>query len=80
VKLFVKRGNKPFSSGMVGHLKLLSDKSTSTERLCEWFISLAFPFARSLTCPTRFSVPSGSFVAGVDEREGECDGSLLIRC
>ncbi|RXW22359.1 hypothetical protein EST38_g3496 [Candolleomyces aberdarensis] len=33
VKLFVKRGNKPFSSGMIGHLKLLSEKSTSTERL-----------------------------------------------
>ncbi|KAJ2913351.1 hypothetical protein MD484_g7067, partial [Candolleomyces efflorescens] len=33
VKLFVKRGNKPFSSGMIGHLKLLSDKSASTERL-----------------------------------------------
>ena len=33
VKLFVKRGNKPFASGMVGHLKLLSDKETSKERL-----------------------------------------------
>lgn len=33
VKLFVKRGNKPFASGMVGHLKLLVDKKTSKERL-----------------------------------------------
>ncbi|EAU90747.2 hypothetical protein CC1G_04016 [Coprinopsis cinerea okayama7 len=33
VKLFIKRGNKPFASGMVGHLKLLSDKKTLAERL-----------------------------------------------
>ncbi|KAH6915678.1 hypothetical protein BKA70DRAFT_467110 [Coprinopsis sp. MPI-PUGE-AT-0042] len=33
VKLFVKRGNKPFASGMVGHLKLLSDRATQAERL-----------------------------------------------
>jgi hypothetical protein len=35
VKLFVKRGNKPFASGMVGHLKLLSDRNTKAERLRE---------------------------------------------
>lgn len=33
VKLFVKRGNKPFASGMVGHLKLLVDRKTGKERL-----------------------------------------------
>lgn len=33
VKLFIKRGNKPFASGMVGHLKLLSDRKTLKERL-----------------------------------------------
>ncbi|TFK24548.1 hypothetical protein FA15DRAFT_414450 [Coprinopsis marcescibilis] len=33
VKLFIKRGNKPFASGMVGHLKLLSDRKTLAERL-----------------------------------------------
>ncbi|KAF5379439.1 hypothetical protein D9615_006515 [Tricholomella constricta] len=33
VKLFVKRGNKPFSDGMIGHVKLLSDKTTLHERL-----------------------------------------------
>lgn len=33
VKLYVKRGSKPFSDGMVGHIKLLSDKETLEERL-----------------------------------------------
>lgn len=33
VKLYVKRGNRPFSDGMVGHIKLLSDKETLEERL-----------------------------------------------
>ena len=37
VKLFVKRGDKPFSDGMPGHLKLLSDKTTLDQRLCKWF-------------------------------------------
>ncbi|KAF9465611.1 hypothetical protein BDZ94DRAFT_1159842 [Collybia nuda] len=32
-KLFIKRGNKPFSDGMLGHIKLLSNKSTLDERL-----------------------------------------------
>ncbi|KAG6889766.1 hypothetical protein C0995_014693 [Termitomyces sp. Mi166 len=38
VKLFVKRGDKPFSDGMPGHLKLLSDRTTLDERLCEYSI------------------------------------------
>jgi len=33
VKLFVKRGDKPFSDGVVGHAKLLSSKTTLDERL-----------------------------------------------
>ncbi|KAG5647386.1 hypothetical protein DXG03_000456 [Asterophora parasitica] len=33
VKLFVKRGSKPFADGILGHAKLLSDKTTSEERL-----------------------------------------------
>ncbi|KAF8075252.1 hypothetical protein FPV67DRAFT_624457 [Lyophyllum atratum] len=33
VKLFVKRGDKPFSDGMVGHVKLLSNRTTLDERL-----------------------------------------------
>lgn len=33
VKLFVKRGDKPFSDGLVGHMKLLSNKTTLDERL-----------------------------------------------
>ncbi|KAG5634810.1 hypothetical protein H0H81_000704 [Sphagnurus paluster] len=33
VKLFIKRGNKAFSEGMVGHVKLLSDKKTQEQRV-----------------------------------------------
>ena len=37
VKLFVKRGDKPFSDGMMGHVKLLSNRKTLDERICEFF-------------------------------------------
>ncbi|EKM81587.1 hypothetical protein AGABI1DRAFT_125958 [Agaricus bisporus var. burnettii JB137-S8] len=33
VKLFTKRGDKPFTEGVVGHLKLLADRTTLEERL-----------------------------------------------
>lgn len=33
VKLFVKRGEKPFSDGMFGHVKLLSNRTTLDERI-----------------------------------------------
>lgn len=33
LKLFVKRGNKEFTTGMLGHLKHLSHKETSEQRL-----------------------------------------------
>jgi hypothetical protein len=36
VKLFVKRGDKNFSDGMIGHIKLLSNKTTLDERLGEF--------------------------------------------
>lgn len=35
VKLFTKRGDKPFAEGVVGHVKLLADRTTLEERLCE---------------------------------------------
>jgi hypothetical protein len=35
IKLYVNRGSKGFSDGMIGHLKLLSNKKTQTERLRE---------------------------------------------
>jgi len=33
VKLFTKRGNKSFAEGVVGHLKLLSNRTTLEERI-----------------------------------------------
>ena len=35
VKLFVKRGDKSFSDGMLGHVKLLSNRTTLNERIRE---------------------------------------------
>lgn len=35
VKLYVKRGDKNFGEGILGHLKLLSHQTTLDERLCE---------------------------------------------
>jgi hypothetical protein len=37
VRLYVKRGEKPFAEGMVGHCKLLKDRTTLEERLCKYF-------------------------------------------
>lgn len=53
VKLFVRRGNKPFASGMVGHLKLLSDRKTLAERLCECSFTIS-AISDSCTCPVVF--------------------------
>lgn len=36
VKLYVKRGEKPFSDGVTGHVKLLSNKATLDERIREY--------------------------------------------
>jgi hypothetical protein len=43
LKLFVKRGTKEFSTGMLGHIKLLCDKATEEERLgtCPMVILIA---------------------------------------
>jgi len=33
VKLYVKRGDRPFGDGMFGHVKLLSKRTTGEERI-----------------------------------------------
>jgi hypothetical protein len=33
VKLYVKRGDRPFGDGMLGHVKLLSNRTTGEERI-----------------------------------------------
>ena len=43
VKLFVKRGDKSFSDGIIGHVKLLSNRTTLDERICE-FILVPLPY------------------------------------
>ncbi|KIK04025.1 hypothetical protein K443DRAFT_443534 [Laccaria amethystina LaAM-08-1] len=55
VKLYVKRGNRPFSDGMVGHIKLLSDRETLEERLLFrreplWKISMNFRVKPTVRC------------------------------
>ena len=32
----MKRGDKPFSDGLIGHIKLLSNRTTLDERICEF--------------------------------------------
>ena len=43
VKLFIKRGKKDFSAGILGHIKYLRDKHTGEERLGQstWFFSMS---------------------------------------
>jgi hypothetical protein len=47
-KLFVKRGDNPFSDGMLGHIKLLSNKTTLDERLREPWKSTAWRVAHCI--------------------------------
>ncbi|KAG6809352.1 hypothetical protein H0H92_000589 [Tricholoma furcatifolium] len=55
VKMFMKRGDKPFSDSMVGHIKVLSDKTTQSERLLFrreplWQVSLNLRLHPSVRC------------------------------
>ena len=55
VKLFVRRGKKPFSDGMTGHIKLLSNKETLDERLLFrreplWQVSMNVRVHSSMRC------------------------------
>ncbi|KAF9497835.1 hypothetical protein BDN71DRAFT_1494463 [Pleurotus eryngii] len=55
IKLFVKRGKKGFSNGMIGHMKLLSNKSTKSERLLFrreplWKVSMNVRVNTSVRC------------------------------
>jgi len=55
VKLFVKRGNKSFSDGMLGHVKLLSNRTTLDERILFrreplWKVSMNIRVQPSVRC------------------------------
>ncbi|KAL4263307.1 RanBD1 domain-containing protein [Pleurotus pulmonarius] len=55
IKLFVKRGKKNFSNGMIGSIKLLANKSTNSERLLFrreplWKVSMNVRVNTSLRC------------------------------
>ncbi|KDQ26398.1 hypothetical protein PLEOSDRAFT_1113056 [Pleurotus ostreatus PC15] len=55
IKLFVKRGKKNFSNGMIGGIKLLSNKSTNSERLLFrreplWKVSMNVRVNTSVRC------------------------------
>lgn len=74
VKLFVKRGDKPFSDGVVGHAKLLSSKTTLDERLREfqlWFIVVSLLMEQS-------SFPPGAPLEGVYERSHAPHGAVYV--
>ncbi|KAF8909236.1 hypothetical protein CPB84DRAFT_1821788 [Gymnopilus junonius] len=55
VKLYVKRGDKPFSEGVVGHVKLLSNRTTLEERILFrreplWKVSMNVRVKPSVRC------------------------------
>lgn len=55
VKLFVKRGDKEFSDGILGHVKLLSRRETSEERLVfrrepVWKVSMSVGLRPTTRC------------------------------
>src|ERR1700722_6813604 len=47
VRLYIKRGDRPFVGGMVGTLRHLVHKETQDERLCEFFFLSLFNRYRS---------------------------------
>lgn len=38
VKLFIKRGDKPFSEAIPGHIKLLANRATLEERIRAYYL------------------------------------------
>ncbi|EKM50585.1 uncharacterized protein PHACADRAFT_263946 [Phanerochaete carnosa HHB-10118-sp] len=54
-KLFIKRGNGEFSTGMIGHIKLLSHKTEKSERLVfrrepVWKVSMSVGLCPTVRC------------------------------
>lgn len=62
VKLYIKRGDKPFTEGIVGHFKLLKDRTTLDERLCK--PSFIFP-DRLLSAQKPTSISSRTAVENI---------------
>ena len=48
VKLYVKKGDKSFSDGMLGHIKLLSHRTTLDERICEFHLFIFYGTPQTL--------------------------------
>ena len=73
VKLFMKRGDKPFSDGLIGHIKLLSNRTTLDERICEFhhpFFFLGLSYIDIYLSPCFlfiFSVPSRTALESIYE-------------
>ena len=42
-KVFIKRGERDFCEGILGHAKLLKHKATGAERICTSASHLSFP-------------------------------------
>lgn len=73
-KLFVKRGDNEFSTGMLGHIKMLKDKTTGEERLG---MCLDRGLARAWNEILKFACPSVPPGAGLESIH---DSSLAARC
>jgi len=78
VKLYIKRGEKPFGDGIVGHLKLLAHRTTLEERIREYII-----LERTVNFHNyglhNLSFSSRTFMEGLHERSRTADSSVCVR-
>lgn len=70
----MKRGNRPFSDGMIGHIKLLSDKETLEERLRK-FSSV---FATSTPAELISSLPTRAALEDIHEYPCEAHRAVHV--
>lgn len=75
-RLFVKRGEHEFSTGMLGHLKLLAHKTESAERLGQ---SCRFPLPAIRRLISRRSLQARARLEGVYERRAPSHDPLFLR-
>ncbi|KAJ7460708.1 hypothetical protein FB451DRAFT_1096491 [Mycena latifolia] len=78
VKLFIKRGDDNFSGGMVGHIKLLSHKTTLSKRLLFrreplWKVSMNVRMLPSVRCT--YDVQENILRVALKELEDKSDSS-----
>ena len=77
VKLYIKRGDRPFGDGMLGHVKLLSKRTTGEERI-RASIAYYLDVYSLISLRDKFSFPSRPSLESVDERTCATNCSVHI--